>query len=75
MRDFGKEMLTCFLDTMGRRGCSVKVTCADGTVFRCKPAISGGVILFKGKARRQYTHLERDEWVRWAEEVDTPRVR
>ena len=73
-RDFRKEMFACIIGAFGNGPHYVDVPTHDGTVFRCKPSVAGGVILKIGRSRKQYTHLSLDEWVEWANGQITEQV-
>ena len=72
VRDYRKEMFACIIGAFKRGPHYVDVPTHDGTVFRCKPSVEGGVILKIGRSRKQYTHLTMDEWVEWAGEQVPP---
>jgi hypothetical protein len=73
-RDYRKEMFACIIGAFQNGPHNVQVTVKINTetkqpaTFRCVPSVKGGVILYLGNARKQYTHLDKDEWVTWATE-------
>lgn len=63
MRNFRKELLECVCNCVAGRGKKSVDVKANNTKFRCKPGVSGSMILYKGLSRKQYTNLSFEEFI------------